>query len=78
MQLKNVANSPNSTWQQATGPGGGRSAPVTIGGPDPSAPLSTRGGRPVRFIVEGRNHGQNVRVIVEPSGEGIITGYPFH
>ncbi len=76
--VENVANSPNSTWQQSTGPGGGRNAPVTIGGPDVNAPLTTRNGRPVRFVVEGRNHGLDVRVIVEPGGEGIVTGFPIN
>mgnify|MGYP002968571036 CR=1 FL=1 len=76
--VENVANSPNSTWQQSTGPGGGRNAPVTIGGPDANAPLTTRNGRPVRFVVEGRNHGLDVRVIVEPGGEGIVTGFPIN
>ena len=76
--VEDVANSPNSTWRQSTGPGGGRNAPVTIGGPDANAPLTTRNGRPVRFIVEGRNHGLDVRVIVEPGGEGIVTGFPIN
>ena len=75
---RGFGNSPNSTWRQSTGPGGGRNAPVTIGGPDANAPLTTRNGRPVRFIVEGRNHGLDVRVIVEPGGEGIVTGFPIN
>ena len=74
--IEDVANNPNSTWRQSTGPGGGRNAPVTVGGPDPNAPLTCRNGNPVRYVVNGRNHGLNVEVIVEPNGEGIITGYP--
>lgn len=35
----------------------------------------TNKGTPVRFMVKGRNHGLNITVIVEPHGEGIITGY---
>lgn len=73
-----VANSPKSIWQQATGPGSGRNAPKTIGGPDPNAPLTTRNGRPVRFTVEGQNHSLDIRVIVEPGGEGIVTGFPIN
>lgn len=73
-----VANSPKSVWQQATGPGSGRNAPKTIGGPDPNAPLTTRNGRPVRFTVEGQNHSLDIRVIVEPGGEGIVTGFPIN
>lgn len=76
--VEDVANSPKSIWQQATGPGSGRNAPKTIGGPDPNAPLTTRNGRPVRFTVEGQNHSLDIRVIVEPGGEGIVTGFPIN
>ena len=72
--IERVANSPNSTWKQATG-SGYRNAPVTQGGPDPNAPLTTNSGSPVRFRVQGQDHGLNIEVIVEPGGEGIITGY---
>ena len=43
--------------------------------PDVNAPSMTNKGTPVRFMVKGRNHGLNITVIVEPHGEGIITGY---
>ena len=76
--VEDVANSPKSIWQQATGPGSGRNTPKTIGGPDPNAPLTTRNGRPVRFTVEGQNHSLDIRVIVEPGGEGIVTGFPIN
>lgn len=76
--VEDVANSPKSIWQQSTGPGSGRNAPKTIGGPDPNAPLTTRNGRPVRFTVEGQNHSLDIRVIVEPGGEGIVTGFPIN
>ncbi len=72
--IEDVANNPKSTWKQSTGPGY-RTAPITYGGPDANAPLTTSSGNPVRFIVRGQNHGLNIEVIVEPNGEGIITGY---
>ena len=74
--VERVANSPNSTWRQSTGPGC-QSAPITTGGPHPSAPATTNNGTPTRFEVRGRDHGQDVTVIVEPGpgGAGIITGY---
>lgn len=72
--IERVANNPNSTWKQATG-SGYTNAPVTQGGPDPNAPLSTSSGNPVRFKVQGQDHGLNIEIIVEPGGEGIITGY---
>jgi hypothetical protein len=36
----------------------------------------TRLGDPVRFVVQGRYDTLKIRVIVEPGGEGIITGFP--
>ncbi len=75
--IERVANSPDSTWKQSTGPGN-QTAPITVGGPDPAAPSTTNNGRNVRFIVEGQDHSLNIRVIVEPGGEGIITGYPHN
>ena len=72
--IENVANSPDSTWKQSTGPGAS-TAPITVGAPDPNAPKMTNKNTPVRFVVKGRNHGLNITVIVEPNGEGIITGY---
>ncbi len=72
--IERVANNSNSTWKQATG-SGYTNAPVTQGGPDSNAPLSTSSGNPVRFKVQGQDHGLNIEVIIEPGGEGIITGY---
>lgn len=37
----------------------------------------TRGGAPVRYTVEGVRDGVEIRVVVEPGGEGIITGFPI-
>ena len=72
--IEDIANNPNSTWKQSTGPGAGN-APITVGAPDVNAPSMTNKGTPVRFMVKGRTHGLNITVIVEPHGEGIITGY---
>jgi RHS repeat-associated protein len=73
--IERVANDPNSTWKQSTGPGF-PTAPVSRGGPAPGSPTHNNTGSLVRFIVRGRDHGLNIQVIVEPGGEGIITGYP--
>jgi len=73
--IERVANSPSSTWKQVTGPGK-VTAPITIGGPSPTAPTTTNKGTPVRFKVQGNDHGKTIEVIVEPGGEGIVTGYP--
>jgi RHS repeat-associated protein len=74
--IERVANSPNSTWKQSTG-SGHVTAPINVGGPHPSAPITTNTGKPTRFKVRGRDHGLNIETIVAPNGEGIITGYVF-
>ena len=38
--------------------------------------LFTKAGKPARFAVEGVRDGVNIKVIVEPTGEGIITAFP--
>ena len=74
--IESVANSPDSTWRQSTGAGGNQpTTPITIGGPNPSAPTLNNQGNPVRFEVQGQNHGLDITVIVEPSVGNIITGY---
>ena len=72
--IERVANDSDSTWKQSTGPGY-QTAPVNVGGPSPDSPTVTNGGRDVRFIVRGQDHGLEIEVIVEPGGEGIVTGY---
>lgn len=52
-----------------------RTCNTTQGGPDPNAPLTTNKGNPVRMKVNGQDHGLDNEVIVEPNGEGFITGY---
>jgi hypothetical protein len=36
----------------------------------------TRSGDQVRYAVEGVSNGLKIRAIVQPGGEGIITGFP--
>jgi RHS repeat-associated protein len=72
--IERVVNNPNSTWKQATG-SGYVTAPITVGGPSPHAPTLTNNGMPVRYKVQGQDHGLNIEVIVAPQGEGIVTGY---
>lgn len=71
--VERVSNSPTSTWQATGGPDAGKQ---TVGGPDPNAATHTRSSRkPVRYAVRNNDHGRLIEVIVEPAGEGIITGY---
>jgi filamentous hemagglutinin len=56
-----VATDPSIPWNQLTG--------------RPGAEF-TRAGDPVRYAAEGTRDGVNMRVIIEPGGEGIITAYP--
>jgi RHS repeat-associated protein len=59
--VSEVATDPANGWVQQTGRLGAE---------------FTRAGDPVRFSVEGVYDGLKMRVIVEPGGEGIITGFP--
>lgn len=59
--VSDVATNPASRWIQQTGRVGAD---------------FTRSGDPVRYAVEGVYDGVKMRVIVAPSGEGIITGFP--
>lgn len=59
--VSDLATDPKATWTQLSG--------------KPGAQFTTKG-NPVRWAVEGVRDGVNVRVIVEPFGEGIITAYP--
>jgi len=36
----------------------------------------TRSGQPVRYSVTGIRDGVNIKVILQPGGEGVISGYP--
>ncbi|MCX6406075.1 MAG: polymorphic toxin-type HINT domain-containing protein [Propionibacteriales bacterium] len=61
-EVSDIATDPSLEWSQITGRTGAE---------------FTKKGRPVRFAVEGRRDGIDVRVILEPGGEGIITAHPF-
>ena len=58
--VSDIATDPALEWRPQTGNGG----------------LFTKAGNPARFAVEGVRDGINVRVIVEPAGEGIVTAFP--
>ena len=59
--VSDVATDPASIWVQQSGRPGA---------------LFTRAGDPVRWAVTGSHDGAKIIVIVEPHGEGIITGFP--
>ncbi|HSZ39519.1 MAG TPA: EndoU domain-containing protein [Trebonia sp.] len=59
--VSEVATDPASEWVQQTGRAGAE---------------VTRTGDPVRYAVNDVYDGLKMRVIVEPGGEGIITGFP--
>lgn len=61
-QISDIATDPSLRWIQQTG--------------RPGADF-TRAGDPVRYSVFGTQYGVNIRVIIEPGGEGIITGHPW-
>nr|WP_255502338.1 EndoU domain-containing protein [Cellulomonas sp. JH27-2] len=60
--VSDVATDPNLPWVQQTGKLGAE---------------FTKNGAPVRYSVDGVRGGIPMRVIVEPGGEGIITGFPL-
>lgn len=59
--VSDVATDPDSAWTQQTGKEGAR---------------FTKAGDPVRHLVEGTRDGKIIQVVVEPDGEGIISGFP--
>lgn len=60
--VSDIATDPSLNWVQQTGRAGA---------------AFTRGGAPVRYTVEGVRDGVKIRVVLEPGGEGIITGFPI-
>ena len=60
--VSDIATDPSITWKQK----GGR----------PGATTYKRSGNPVRYTAIDTREGLNIKVIVEPGGQGIITGYP--
>lgn len=61
-EISDIATDPSLKWIQQTGSTGAD---------------FTHAGAPVRYSVVGVRAGVKIRVIVEPAGEGIITGYPI-
>lgn len=59
--ISDIATDPNSIWKQQRGKLGQQ---------------FTKNGIPARFEALRVREGINIKVIIEPSGEGIITGYP--
>ncbi|MBD2324002.1 MULTISPECIES: DUF4114 domain-containing protein [unclassified Desertifilum] len=59
--IYDVLKDPNSKWTQQTGSPGAK---------------YTKKGDPVRWSVEGHRDGIDIKVIVAPDGEGIITAFP--
>ena len=57
-----IATDPTLIWVQQTGRPGS---------------LFTRAGDPARFVVTGQRGGIDIKVVVEPAGEGIITAHPI-
>ncbi|WP_442880294.1 EndoU domain-containing protein [Arthrobacter sp. S2(2024)] len=61
-EVSDIATDPSLTWVQQTG---------SLGAD------FTRAGDPVKYRVEGVRDGLKIRVIIQPGGEGIITGFPI-
>ncbi|MCP4371708.1 MAG: hypothetical protein GY797_26855, partial [Deltaproteobacteria bacterium] len=62
-EISDIATDPKTKWKQITGKPGNE---------------FTKKGAPVRFEAEGRRDGTNIKTVIEPKGEGIITGYPVN
>ena len=60
--VSDIATDPKLNWIQQTGKKGS---------------MFTKSGKPARFTVEGVRNGTNIRVVVEPAGEGVITAFPI-
>lgn len=61
-EVSDIATDPSLQWRQITGVPGA---------------AFTKKGAPVRYEVIGNRGGIDIRVILEPGGEGIITGHPW-
>jgi len=60
--VSDIATDPSLRWIQQTG--------------KPGAAF-TKAGDPVRYYVDGVRGGVDIRVILEPGGEGIVTAFPL-
>ncbi|MBS0656366.1 MAG: EndoU domain-containing protein [Verrucomicrobia bacterium] len=59
--VSDIATDPSIIWKQTTGKSGA---------------LFTNAGKPVRFSTIAERECVKIKVVIEPAGEGIITGYP--
>ncbi len=60
--ISDIVTDPSVKWIQETGQAGSQ---------------FTKRGKPIRFCAEAAREGINIRAIIEPGGEGIITAYPI-
>lgn len=60
--ISDIATDPKIQWQQISGKSGAQ---------------FTQRGLPVRYKAIGIREGVTIRTVIEPGGEGIITGYPI-
>ena len=58
--VSDVATNPKNVWVHQTGNGG----------------LYTKAGVPARFVTWGIYDRVRIRVVIEPAGRGIVTGFP--
>ena len=59
--VSDIATDPTFPWVQQTGKAGS---------------FFTKAGDPARFFVIGERDGIQIKVVIEPTGEGIITAHP--
>ena len=60
--VSDIATDPSIQWIRQSGPRGS---------------LFQRNGNPARFMAVGERGGTQIKVIIEPAGEGIITAFPL-
>ncbi|MBR9729645.1 EndoU domain-containing protein [Shewanella intestini] len=60
--VSDIATDPSLKWVQQTGKAGN---------------WFTKAGKPAHFTVEGTRNGANIKVVLEPAGEGLITAFPI-
>jgi hypothetical protein len=62
-EVSDIATDPTLPWVQTRGAAGA---------------AFTKAGAPSRFVVVGERGGIQIKVALEPSGEGIITSHPVN
>lgn len=70
--LSDIMSDPRQTWTQQTGPGTG----TQITG-YPNNPPTTNAGNPVTYTGTAVRGGIEIKVVIEPGGRGLVTGYPI-